>query len=197
MKLLRKTSNGFTLIEILIALVILSIGLLGMAGIQLKGLRGTTNSTLRSQATMFANDIAERIHANLAGVFIGTAGLNQHYASVDTTNLCGAKPVGYKDCAANPAGKANECTAQEMATYDIYTVACGIEYTGDEGAIIGGVNNLLPNGFMTLTCANNCTLGSPLTINVNWQETNNVSFKKPEDGDPMEINKTVTLVIVP
>ncbi len=183
---------GFTLIEILIAVVILSIGLLGMAGIQLKGLRGTTNSTLRSQATVFANDIAERAHANLAGVSIGTAGTNQQYSSVDSLALCGAKPVGYKDCAVTPnIAVAEECNAQEMATFDIYTVACG---TDDKG----GINNLLPNGSMTISCATaGCPIGSPLTINVNWQETNNVSFKNPEDGDPTEINKTVTLVIVP
>jgi type IV pilus assembly protein PilV len=182
---------GFTLIEILIAVVILSIGLLGMAGIQLKGLRGTTNATLRSQATIFANDIAERAHANLSGVSIGTADVNQHYANVDTVGLCGAKPVGYKDCAVTPTkAVAENCTAQEMATFDIYTVACG---TDDKS----GVNQLLPNGSMSISCAGNCPIGSPLTINVNWQESNNVSFKKPEEGDPTEITKTVTLVIVP
>ena len=61
---LTKEMSGHTLIEILIAVVILSIGLLGMAGIQLKSLRGTQNSFLKTEAVNLANSMAERMHAN-------------------------------------------------------------------------------------------------------------------------------------
>jgi len=76
-------SNGFTLIEVLITVVILSIGLLGMAGIQIQGLRGTTSSTVRSQATILANDIAERIRMNQDGMHLDGSPLNGDYTNVN------------------------------------------------------------------------------------------------------------------
>ena len=60
--------KGFTLIEVLVALVILSVGLLGLAGLQTTGIRNNHSANLRSQATIMAYDIADRIRANKANV---------------------------------------------------------------------------------------------------------------------------------
>lgn len=60
---LRK-SRGFTLIEVLVALLILAIGLLGVAGVQLVSMQQTANANLRTQATLHAQDMAERIRIN-------------------------------------------------------------------------------------------------------------------------------------
>jgi type IV pilus assembly protein PilV len=56
--------KGFGLIEILVALLILAIGLLGMASLQTTSLQQTTGSQTRTQAILLANDIVERIRAN-------------------------------------------------------------------------------------------------------------------------------------
>ncbi len=56
--------RGFTLLEVLIALLVLSIGLLGLAGLQSIGLRSTHGASLTSQASMLAYDMADRIRAN-------------------------------------------------------------------------------------------------------------------------------------
>lgn len=58
--------RGFTLLEVLIALLVLSIGLLGLAGLQSIGLRSTHGASLTSQASMLAYDMADRIRANPA-----------------------------------------------------------------------------------------------------------------------------------
>lgn len=55
---------GFTMIEILVAVLVLAIGLLGVAGVQLVSMQQTTNSALRSEATMYAQTVAERLRAN-------------------------------------------------------------------------------------------------------------------------------------
>jgi type IV pilus assembly protein PilV len=55
---------GFTLLEVLIALVVLSIGLLGIAGLQGVGLRSSHGAYLSSQASLLAYDMADRIRAN-------------------------------------------------------------------------------------------------------------------------------------
>jgi type IV pilus assembly protein PilV len=59
-------SGGFTLLEVLVALLVLSVGLLGIAGLQLTSLRSNHSAYLRSQATILAYDILDRMRANRA-----------------------------------------------------------------------------------------------------------------------------------
>lgn len=56
--------NGFTLIEVLIALVILAVGLLGTASLTLSSLQSSQGAALRSQASALAGDLGERLRAN-------------------------------------------------------------------------------------------------------------------------------------
>ena len=60
-------ARGFTMIEILVTLVILMIGLLGIAGLMAQGQRASFEAYQRQQALMLANDMAERIKSNRAG----------------------------------------------------------------------------------------------------------------------------------
>ncbi|ABA89397.1 type IV pilus minor pilin PilV [Syntrophotalea carbinolica DSM 2380] len=55
---------GFSLIEVLVALLILSIGLIGLAGVQTRGVTTNYSALQRSQATLYAYDIVERMRAN-------------------------------------------------------------------------------------------------------------------------------------
>jgi type IV pilus assembly protein PilV len=55
------------LLEVLIALVVLSIGLLGIAALQGVGLRSSHGAALTSQANLLAYDMADRIRANRTG----------------------------------------------------------------------------------------------------------------------------------
>jgi type IV pilus assembly protein PilV len=59
-------SRGFTLLEILVALLILTIGLLGLGTLQMTSLRYNHSALLRSQATLLAQDILDRMRANRA-----------------------------------------------------------------------------------------------------------------------------------
>jgi len=56
--------NGVTLLEVLIALFVLSVGLLGMAGLQLTSLKNSYSAQLRTEATLQANNILERMRLN-------------------------------------------------------------------------------------------------------------------------------------
>ncbi len=59
-------ARGFTLVEALVALLALSIGLLGIAGMQLTGMRANMSAGWRSQATYLGYDIIDRMRANRA-----------------------------------------------------------------------------------------------------------------------------------
>lgn len=98
--------RGLTLIECLIALVVLSIGLLGMAGLILQGLRGGHSALLRTQAVNLVTDMAERIRANPAA---GSAYECASYAGAPATRNCAPTDV---------AAGAN-CTATELAEDDL------------------------------------------------------------------------------
>lgn len=59
-----KSERGTTLIETLVALLVLSIGLLGVAGLQLTSLQNNRGAHFRSQAQVMSYDIADRMRAN-------------------------------------------------------------------------------------------------------------------------------------
>ena len=61
---LRDHHAGIMLIEVLITLVIVSFGLLGVAGVILNGLKVNESSYARAQAVWLANDIIDRMRAN-------------------------------------------------------------------------------------------------------------------------------------
>lgn len=57
-------ARGLTLVEILVALLVLSIGLLGLAALQTTSLRFNTSAYYRTQATALAYDLSDRMRAN-------------------------------------------------------------------------------------------------------------------------------------
>ena len=94
-----KSARGFTLIEILVSVLVLSIGLLGLASLQANGLKNNYGAYARSQAVFLANDMADRIRANPGGVTLGLY-----------NNLSGP--------AADPGCKTGNCSATQIADHD-------------------------------------------------------------------------------
>jgi type IV pilus assembly protein PilV len=64
---IRRASKGFSLVESLVALLVLSIGMLGIAALYVESLRSGRTALLRTQAVALAGDMADRIRANRAG----------------------------------------------------------------------------------------------------------------------------------
>lgn len=93
---LNKTQSGFTLLEVMVAIVVLSLGLLGLAGLQAASLRNNQTAYYRGIATQQAYDMADRIRANLAGVRVG-----------NYSNLATGLPAGNPDCFAAVCTPAN------------------------------------------------------------------------------------------
>lgn len=94
-----KKSKGFSLVEVLIALVIMSVGMLGIAGLYVHSMQAGRTSMLRHQAVNLAGDIADRIRANPAA---GTA-----YEAADGVD---------NDCVAQNT----DCNIAQMAAHDIF-----------------------------------------------------------------------------
>ncbi len=94
----QRTQLGFSLVEVLIALIIMSVGMLGIAGLYVQSMQAGRTSMLRHQAITLAGDIADRIRANPTGAAAYTA-------ANGTDNNC----VAYS----------TDCNIAEMAGHDI------------------------------------------------------------------------------
>jgi type IV pilus assembly protein PilV len=92
--------TGFTLVETLVALVVLSVGLLGVAGLQIFGLRGNMSAASRTQATYFADDIIDRMRANYVVARGPDAAHLQYQVTMGATASSAADPIALADVTA-------------------------------------------------------------------------------------------------
>lgn len=67
----KNSLQGFTLLEVLITLLILSIGFLGVAAMQSLSLQQAHNSYFRTQADLLLRDMADRMRNNAEGASLG------------------------------------------------------------------------------------------------------------------------------
>ncbi len=100
--------RGATLIEVLIAIVILSIGLLGLAGLQATSIKSNEGSYYRSQATILSNDIIDRMRANRTAAIAGSYNLDSLKSSHTSTSTRADKDLTewLTQVAKLPSGKA-------------------------------------------------------------------------------------------
>lgn len=95
---------GFTMLEVLIAILVIAIGLLGLAGLQAISLKQGQSAYYRSVATQLGYDMSDRMRGNLNGV-LGNAynrtGINTDYstavANCTTTTGCVAVDLARND----------------------------------------------------------------------------------------------------
>ena len=90
----RSAMEGFSLIEVLVALFVLSIGLLGLAALQTTGLRFSHQSYERTQATLQAYDIIDRMRTNKSGTgdTVNTTYDNVSLGSAPGTTVIASRP---------------------------------------------------------------------------------------------------------
>jgi type IV pilus assembly protein PilV len=137
---LKHTQQGLTLIEVLIAMLILAVGLLGMASLQVRAVQDTSNSSFRSVAIYYANDMADRIRSNPAGeagnLYTSVNGGSEQTACLTTTG-CNSSAMATHDkwewqrniAAALPAG-----TGALSRSGEVYTVTVSWTDRVEQGA---------------------------------------------------------------
>lgn len=104
-------TQGFTLIEVLIALVILAIGLLGMATLMMNSLQSSQGAYQRSQASLLTYDLLERMRAN-------------HDQAVTTDDYVMGKD---DNIPSDPGCKANGCSPRAQAQQDLHDWRTALE----------------------------------------------------------------------
>ncbi|WP_158538076.1 type IV pilus modification protein PilV [Corallincola holothuriorum] len=102
----KRRASGFSMLELLIAILVLVVGILGVGMLQSVAKRGVFESSQRTLATVLANDVLERMRTNPSQALLGS------YDGV----FGGGTLAVPRDC----AGFAASCSDAETADYDLY-----------------------------------------------------------------------------
>ncbi|MDR3419098.1 MAG: type IV pilus modification protein PilV [Nevskia sp.] len=178
--------SGISLIEILIAVLVLSIGLLGIAGLQTVALSANSISYQYSQAALMVESMAERMRANKLGVVNGggtslygmTAGIAPGAPSANcVTSSCTPanqavwdQAVFYSQVTGSSVGTGSN-TAPVLAVLNASgspasSSSCAASYASNEGT--NGVSGL-PCGTASISCSTNATTNTTqCVITVYW-----------------------------
>ena len=102
--LTKQVRNGFSMIEVLVALLVLAVGLLGVLVMQARGLQFNQAGYMQSQAMFMAEDIVERVRANQSAI--------------------NSYEIDFADAGDSSAGSCEDtsspCSDAEMAASDLY-----------------------------------------------------------------------------
>lgn len=169
----RRRQQGLGIIEVLVAVVVVSFGVLGMASLQLTGMKHSTGGYHRAKALLLAEDMATRLRINTPAVKTSVAA-DQAYANRDS-NLpsfsCTSKPIPWCQ-AESTALTVPRCSPAQLADFDFFAVACGD--WGSDGARLGATGSL-PDGRLQVSCVpasagGDCAADALYQVEVSWNE---------------------------
>lgn len=164
---LKAKQSGLTLIEILVTMVITSIGLMGLLSLQMQAMKATQDTGNHSQSIWIFNDLSNRIRANeISSSSYVTAG------PVNCANAPATVCSNYFD-GANTTLSAN-CTGPQMAAWDLFEVACGAPRSAAN--IRGNPIADLPGAQLSVACVTaGCGDGDPLLVTLSWRSRSDVT----------------------
>ncbi len=193
----RTKTQGFTLLEVLIAMVIFAIGMLGLAGLQGFALKENNDAYMRSQAVFFAYDMGDRIRANpdywsnsIVQAGGGAATLAANKTIVEAFGVypfCSTDdPPAASTAGANPNPAVDCVNSQQLAQYDWYRVRMDIQNTLPNGAL--KLTKLAPGDAVDLGDPAVVGGGTVIRVKVSWDLTdtkiNNISPSFTYDVNP-------------
>ena len=182
-----RCAAGFTLVEVMVSLIIIAVGMLGLAKIQALAYASTGIAGTQSLAALQASSLVSAMRANrnywsaVATPFTFTVAAG----TINTGTLTDANLANTYDCT---SGGANApCTPVQLAAYDLNNAANGW---------IKALGAVLPNPSATISCptpAAGAQLGC--SIQITWVE-NTVSVNSQTQGNALSA-PTYTVFVVP
>jgi type IV pilus assembly protein PilV len=162
--------RGFTLIEVLVSFVVLTVGLLGVAGLQMTGMRSVQGSVYRYEAARLGEELTDRMRANLSGVRDGG------YLSSDVKTDVGSITV----CS-------SACTPTQLAENDLKAW-----YTELDEAL--QISDSESTAKAKISCSDGaCAEDAIVTITIDWRERADL---KERDADTPVTVATADLTVV-
>ena len=157
----QKLSAGVTLLEMMVALLVLSIGLLGVATLQSRGQQFNQVAYVRTQATFLAYDLMEKIKINQS---LASNGAGIYNGECPGDMSCDEDDIY---CVTKCDGDDHNCTVGDLAEYD-------------KGQWCGLLRGTLPGGSATLVWVTAPNKTQYYQITIQWK---NILDNKDKDHE--------------
>jgi type IV pilus assembly protein PilV len=163
-------AEGFTLVEVLVALLVVALGIAGAAALQASTLRAAREGERLSSATRLAASLAERMRANPVSMALADA--DNPYLQFDYDSAAASPP------AADPCYADADCTPAGLAAFDLSEIGQAvarlpggrIRVCRDASAPAGG------GGLPAWTC--DAQAGAPVVVKLGWREAGPVAVPR-------------------
>jgi len=147
----KKTQQGFTLLESLLTLFILAVGMLGVAGLQMQSLRSGSVAMQRMAVAIKAQEMMDRVRANMAKQGTNTGSRESNINKVLTARQQTLDLYASTSGVNSPCMNGTICTSAEIVAYDIF------QWEKEMANMLPGTPT------STITVA-----GSNITVDVSW-----------------------------
>lgn len=157
-------ARGFSLVEVMVALLVISIGLLGIAKMQALALSNTSDGRIRALASLEAASLATTLQAdrNYWGKVAVTTTATIKNGSVTAASDATLKTA--VECTLGAAGSVAPCNVKQMAAYDLQQWAVAMQQVmglNGNGANITAITCNVAAGTDPVSCL----------VTINWTET--------------------------
>lgn len=188
--MVRFGNSGFSLIEVLIAILLLAGGVMGAAGMQLTALRTTQQSSFHTAAFQLASEMADRMRANDSQMKLDDS--DNPYLAVDYYSAADAEPsVPHVLC------YELSCDGEELAIFDIYTWQMRIRAAlpGGRAVICRDDEPWQPGRTLRWECSGDAESGLPIVVKLGWH-AKNPDGSSAADAAGSDV-PAVALIVVP
>ena len=162
-----KLEQGFTMLEILVSMIVITIGVLGIAGMQMLSINNTEIARYQSLAALAASGMAAKMQAN-AAYWIASA---TNPITINGTSVSGGPASG--NCL-NAV-----CSATQLAGYDLQNFGQAI-------------SSVLPSGQATIVCTTGISTPTVCALQLSWLEKN-IALNNPASTNTANIFSSGTV----
>jgi type IV pilus assembly protein PilV len=155
-------SNGFTLLEILVAIIVLSFGLLGMVGIQAMALKSNSDAKQQSAAVQFASELSDMMRGNKAVAVETTPANNPYIIDFKGGNI--TAPTEY---CSSLAGCSSAINVAQWEKYD-WLSRLNTTFPGARVEVCYDDAPYDTDGLPQWGCNGTASAGGPISIKIGW-----------------------------
>lgn len=153
----QQREGGFTLIEILVSLLVASIGLLGLLGMQTMALNSTQVASIRSLVALQASSLAAAMHSNTAYWVAGTASSSFQMSGSGVKDSSNQLSAIVSTCNFTSMPVSGQCLPMQLAAFDVQSWAANMQ-------------NLLPTYAASVECSTDPAQPLSCKLDITWNE---------------------------